>query len=99
MGAAAALRLDAGGRLAELHVAVGAVDTTPRTFEELTASYCGKDPNPDTLAEIADQVMARVKPYNNVPLSPTYRKRMVGVYLRRILGALVAEARQGANTA
>ncbi len=79
--------------------AVGAVDTTPRTFEELTASFCGKDPNPEMLAEIADQVMARVKPYNNVPLSPTYRKRMVGVYLRRILGALVAEARQGTNTA
>lgn len=98
MGAAAALRLDGRGRLAELHIAVGAIDTTPRLFEELTAGYVGHELNEGTIDEIADQVMGRVKPYNNVPLSPAYRKRMVGVYLRRILSALAAgpRARAGA---
>jgi 4-hydroxybenzoyl-CoA reductase subunit beta len=93
MGAAAALRLDGRGRLAELHIAVGAVDTTPRGFEELTAGFLGREPDAATIGEIADQVMARIKPYNNVPLSPAYRKRMVGVYLRRILSALTTDAR------
>ncbi len=88
MGAAVALRRDGRGRLAELHIAVGAVDTTPRLFTELTAGFVGKELDEATIGRIADQVMARVKPYNNVPLSPAYRKRMVGVYLRRLLAAL-----------
>ncbi len=98
MGAAAALRLDGKGRLAELHIALGAVDTTPRHFPELTAGYVGRILDAGTIGEIADHVMSRVKPYNNVPLSPTYRKRMVGVYLRRILGTLAAEAGLPAST-
>jgi hypothetical protein len=32
--------------------------------------------------------MSRIKPYNNVPLTPTYRKQMVGVFLKRILTEL-----------
>jgi len=92
MGAAAALRLDGRGRIAELHIAVGAVDTTPRLFAELTAGFTGQELAATTIGEIADQVMARVRPYNNVPLSPAYRKRMVGVYVRRLLTALANQA-------
>ncbi len=88
MGAAVALRLDTGNRLAELHICIGAVDTTPRSFEELCAGFVGCPLNPETIGEIAEAVMNRVKPYNNVPLTPTYRKRMVAVYLRRMLGEL-----------
>ncbi len=92
MGAAVALRLDRGRRLAELHIAIGAVDTTPRVFDDLAASYVGRGLDPATIAEIADAVTSRIKPYNNVPLNPAYRKRMVGVYLRRILSELGREA-------
>lgn len=92
MGAAVALRLDRRRRLAELHIAIGAVDTTPRAFEELAAGFIGRELGPPAIAEIADAVTSRIKPYNNVPLSPAYRKRMVGVYLRRILGELAREA-------
>jgi 4-hydroxybenzoyl-CoA reductase subunit beta len=91
MGAAVALRRDGRGRLAELHIAIGAVDTTPRQFPELTAGFIGRELDEPTIGEIANQVMARVKPYNNVPLSPAYRKRMVGVYLRRLLTALAGQ--------
>lgn len=93
MGAAAALRLDGGHKLAELHICIGAVDTTPRAFEELCASFAGRELNQETIVEIAEAVMSHIRPYNNVPLTPTYRKQMVGVYLKRILSELAqAEA-------
>jgi 4-hydroxybenzoyl-CoA reductase subunit beta len=93
MGAAAALRLDGGRKLAELHICIGAVDTTPRYFEELCAGFVGRELNQETIAEIAESVMSHIRPYNNVPLTPTYRKQMVGVYLKRILSELTqAEA-------
>ena len=86
MGAAVALLLDGGqGKIAELEIAIGGMDTTPRFFGELTAGYVGKKLGTETIGEIATAVMQRVRPYNNVPLSPTYRKRMVEVYVRRLL--------------
>jgi 4-hydroxybenzoyl-CoA reductase subunit beta len=92
MGTAVALRLAGDLRLTELHICVGAVDTTPRPFEELTAGFVGHQLDDTAVEEIAEAVVSRVKPYNNVPLSPAYRKRMVGVYLRRLLMKLGAEA-------
>jgi 4-hydroxybenzoyl-CoA reductase subunit beta len=89
MGAAVALRAD-GGKVAALEIAIGGVDTTPRSFTELTTGFVGRALDPATIGEIATQVMERIKPYNNVPLSPTYRKRMVEVYVRRILTRLAA---------
>ncbi len=90
MGAAVALRLDGGGKIAELEIAIGGVDTTPRTFGELTAGWVGRPIDTETIAEISSQVMERVRPYNNVPRSPAYRKRMVEVYVRRLLTQLSA---------
>ena len=89
MGAAIALRLsEKTGDIAELHITVGAVDTTPRSFEELTESFVGRRLDEVTITEISSAVMSRIKPYNNVPLTPSYRKQMVGVYLKRMLGEL-----------
>lgn len=98
MGAAVALRLDGGRRLAELRVCIGAVDTTPRVFDELCATFVGRELNQETIGEIAEAVMSRIKPYNNVPLTPTYRKQMVGVYLRRILGELAGMEATGTTS-
>lgn len=92
MGAAVSLAIDpATATLSELHIAIGAVDTTPRMFEQLTPEYIGRPLDATTIAEVADAIMDRIKPYNNVPLTPTYRKQMVGVYLRRILEELAEE--------
>jgi 4-hydroxybenzoyl-CoA reductase subunit beta len=90
MGAAVALKLDGGEKLQVLEIAIGAMDTTPRHFPELTAGFVGKRLDATAIAEIATQVMEHVRPYNNVPLSPTYRKRMVEVYVRRLLTQLSA---------
>jgi CO/xanthine dehydrogenase FAD-binding subunit len=85
-----ALKLDGGEKLQVLEIAIGAMDTTPRYFPELTAAFVGKRLDATAIAEIAAQVMEHVRPYNNVPLSPTYRKRMVEVYVRRLLTQLSA---------
>jgi CO/xanthine dehydrogenase FAD-binding subunit len=74
------------------------VDTTPRVFDELCATFVGRELNQETIGEIAEAVMSRIKPYNNVPLTPTYRKQMVGVYLRRILGELAGMEATGTTS-
>jgi 4-hydroxybenzoyl-CoA reductase subunit beta len=99
LGAAVALRQDAGGRLAELHIAIGAADTTPRLFDELTAAYVGRPLDGAGIDAIAEQVMAQLRPYNNVPLSPTYRRRMAGVYVRRLLHRLTGTGEPAAAAA
>ncbi len=89
-GCAVALRTQRG-LLEELHVTIGAVDTTPRSFDLLCADFVGRPLDAVTAQEVAALVTNRVKPYNNVPLSPTYRKQMVGVMLKRMLIELGTE--------
>ena len=89
LGVGAALRLEKG-RLAELSVCVNAVATTPLTFDDLAADCVGKPFGEVEIGAFADEVMARSQPYKNVPLSPTYRRAMIGVFLKRLLSELAA---------
>lgn len=89
MGVGAALRLEKG-KLAELHVCVNAVATTPLAFEDLTAACVGKPFGEPEIEALCDEVVARCQPYKNVALSPTYRRAMIGVFLKRLLIDLTA---------
>ena len=75
-------------------IAVGGVETYPRRFDELTAPLVGETLSEDRLRGLAEAVTRAVRPVHNTFLLPDYRRRMVGVYVRRAL----AEA-QGATAA
>ncbi len=90
LGVAAAGRWD-GERVASLRLAVGGVETYPRRFDELTDPLVGRRVSEESLGRLAEEVMRRVRPVHNTFLLPDYRRRMVGVYVRRA----VDEARQG----
>ena len=91
LGVAARLRAD-GGRVAALRLAVGGVETYPRAFDDLTAGVVGGPLSDDRLRALADSVQKAVRPVHNTFLPPDYRKRMVGVYVRRLLEHLRAGA-------
>ena len=84
MGVAASLRLD-GDRVEEAHVVVNAVDTRPLEFEDYTASLAGRCFDETLIEEVSREITSRSRPVKNLVLSTSYRKKMIGVFLARIL--------------
>ena len=90
LGVAVAGRWDSG-RVERLRLAVGGVEPRPRLFDELTAALEGSALSEERVRSLADEVTRRLRPVHNTFLLPDYRRRMIGVYVRRAL----AEAREG----
>jgi len=76
-------------RVTSLSLAVGGVEPYPRRFDELTAPLVGETLSEDRVRALAEAVTRAVRPVHNTFLLPDYRRRMVGVYVRRA----IAEAR------
>jgi 4-hydroxybenzoyl-CoA reductase subunit beta len=91
MGVAAALWTERG-RIADLRVVVTAVSMTPVLFPEVTEPLRGEALTAEVIDRAAAEVMSRTTPVKNVFFPPAYRKRMVGVFTRRLLGRLAAPA-------
>ncbi|HTT45150.1 MAG TPA: FAD binding domain-containing protein [Thermoplasmata archaeon] len=81
-----------GPRVTALSLAIGGVEPYPRRFDELTSPLVGETLSDDRLQELAEAVTRTVRPVHNTFLLPDYRRRMVGVYVRRA----IAEARGSA---
>jgi len=84
VGVAASLRLD-GEQVTELHIVVNAVDTRPLSFEAYTATLAGRQFGEALIDEVAHEVMSQSRPVKNLVLSTSYRKKMIGVLLARLL--------------
>jgi 4-hydroxybenzoyl-CoA reductase subunit beta len=78
-------------RVERLRLAVGGVETYPRRFDELTAGLEGAPLTDSRIASLAEEVTRRLRPVHNTFLLPDYRRRMIGVYVRRA----IAGAREG----
>ncbi len=75
----------------ELKVAVGGVETYPRRFDELTEALVGGPLSDAKVASLAEEITRRLRPVHNTFLAPDYRRRMIGIYVRRA----ILEAREG----
>ncbi len=95
VGATGMLTLDPGGRIADLRAAVGGIAGTPLRLPEVEARARGQAPSEELFRSIGDQYAAAADPVDDVRGSAAYRKRMVGVFVRRALQA-AAEGRTGA---
>jgi 4-hydroxybenzoyl-CoA reductase subunit beta len=87
MGVAAAVALDGAGRVRVLRCASTAVDTVPQ-HRDFTPAHRGR-PMADVIDEVAAEMEAMASPKKNTSMPVTYRKRMVRVYLRRLLTDLL----------
>jgi 4-hydroxybenzoyl-CoA reductase subunit beta len=93
-GVAAALWLD-GDVVEDLQVVVNAVSMTPLMFPEVTDKARGERLTADLIEQISSAIAARTQPVRNVMFPPQYRKKMVGLFARRLLTRL-ASAEQAA---
>lgn len=88
LGVGAALRLDAGGRVAAARVVLGAAAPHPLPVPE-AAELAGHRPDdPEAVARVAAAAYQRAKPLDNTDLTTPYRKRMAQVYTARALQQL-----------
>ncbi|MAF26732.1 MAG: FAD binding domain-containing protein [Gemmatimonadota bacterium] len=83
MGVAAAVRFGSHGALREFRVATTALDVVPQ-FVDYSAETKGR-PLAEVLDDVAGKVQAGANPRRNTTMPVAYRKRMAGVYLRRLL--------------
>jgi CO/xanthine dehydrogenase FAD-binding subunit len=87
MGAAAAMDLDEQGRIRMLRCATTAVDVVPqyRDFTEQT----GGQALADVIDTVATEMERTASPKKNTSMPVGYRKKMVRVYLKRLLQELL----------
>ena len=85
VGAAAFVRRDAHGRLADVRVAVGAVAGQPLRLLDVEAQARGLEPSDALLRELGERYADAVEPVADARGSAEYRKRMVAVFVRRAL--------------
>jgi 4-hydroxybenzoyl-CoA reductase subunit beta len=93
LGVAVGLAVDPAGRLERLRVATTAVASRPELLDDVTAPFLGRPASAGLAREIAEAAMRASTPYKNVPLEPKYRKKMVAVFVRRLLQRLHASFR------
>lgn len=86
MGVAAALRLDASGRIEELRAATTAVDVVPH-LRDFAREHRGRR-LPEVLDDVCAEMEERAQPKKNTSMPVGYRKKMVRVFLGRLLREL-----------
>jgi len=86
-GVAAAMKLD-GDRVEELQVVINAVSMTPLIFPEITQRARGERLTPELIEHLSAAIAAKTQPVRNVMFPPQYRKKMVGLFTRRLLSRL-----------
>ena len=90
LGIAVALKTK-GETVEDLRIVANALESAPKLLASLGAPYRGKKLTDPAIDEIAAAVENAVRPVKNTNLSPSYRKRMAGVFAKRAL----VEARLG----
>jgi carbon-monoxide dehydrogenase medium subunit len=91
VGVAAVARLRDGVFDGAPRVVVGAVDEMPRQVDTSTMSGA-RATSAETAAALAEAARAAVEPVSDLAGSAEYKRHIVGVFARRALDALVAEA-------
>ncbi len=73
----------------ELRLATGAVAPTPLRLEAAEAELRGQRPTPERIERAAQAAMEAVSPITDLRATAEYRRRLVGVFTRRALEALL----------
>jgi CO/xanthine dehydrogenase FAD-binding subunit len=79
---------DAGGTVSEARIALGAAGPQPMRARDAEAALIGRALDATSIAAAAEAAMAASAPPTDALASGWYRKRMVGVFVKRALESL-----------
>jgi len=82
---AAQVMRDAAGICTEARIALGATGDYPLRAKQAEAALVGRALDAQTIADAAAAAMQEVQPFGDAIASEWYRRKMVGVYVRRTL--------------
>ena len=82
---AAQVMRDAAGICTEARIALGAAGDYPLRAKQAEAALVGRALDAQTIADAAAAAMQEVQPFGDAIASEWYRRKMVGVYVRRTL--------------
>jgi carbon-monoxide dehydrogenase medium subunit len=83
--AAAWVRLDSRGTVADARVAVGAVTERPVLVPEAAAAVTGADPSDEMIRSAARVAVATVEPMGSLHAPPDYQRHLTGLLVGRAL--------------
>lgn len=82
---AAQVMCDADGICTEARIALGAAGDHPMRAEQAETALVGRTIDAQTIADAAASAMQEARPFGDAIASEWYRRKMVGVYVRRTL--------------
>jgi len=89
LGVAGAVRVEED-RCVDARIVLGAVSSAPLRVTIAEERLVAEPITPELLQEVGDLAGGAVRPMSNIDLTSRYRKRMVPVYVRRLLAELTA---------
>ncbi len=94
VGAAALVRLDQAGRVADARIVLGAVAPTPIRARLAEDALRGQAPDDALIAQAADLAAAEERPISDTRGSAGYRRYITAVIVKRMLKAALADAQK-----
>lgn len=91
LGVAVALR-EEDGKVQDLRLALGGLETYPRLMESFTKPLVGEKLTDERVRGLAAELRKVVRPVHNTFLAPDYRKKMTEVMVRRAVESVRAAA-------
>lgn len=88
LGVAAALRVDATGTCESARLVLGAVTSRPVEMPEVER-LVGEKITPEAIRSVSDTIQRNARPLHLADYTHSYRKRMVSVYVTRLLEQLI----------
>ena len=91
-GVAVMVKRDRSGIIEQAKLVLGAVGPSPAEVPEAAGLLEGHKPTDDLLQAVSREVMDRAQPVGNLAMDVSYRRKMVGVLVKRALRRALAMA-------
>ena len=91
-GVAVMVKRNRKGIIEQARVALGAVGSSPIEVPDAGRLLNGRKPTDDLIQSVSSEAMDRAHPAGNLPMNVSYRRKMVGVLVRRAIHRAMAMA-------
>ena len=93
-GVAVRVKRNRDGTIQQARILLGAVGSSPIEAPKASGLLEGHKPTDDLLQSVSREVVDQARPVGNLAMDAGYRKKMVGVLVRRALRRALAMARE-----
>jgi len=91
-GVAVVVKMKGGGTIDRVKVVLGAVGSSPISVVKATEFLEGHKPTEDLLQSVVQEALNNARPVGNLSMDASYRRKMVGVLLKRALRRVLSIA-------